>query len=461
VDLRTTSSYAARLRLRLRKQVFQPAPLRLLWLPVHYAVVITGVLAIAQGWLSWPAQLVVSLLIGGSFAGLTFVAHEALHGSLVRSLRLRRAIGRLGFLPFCVAPRLWEAWHNRVHHGHTNHPGRDPDAYPTLAEYEGSRAVRRVTDWLAPGRSRAAGVFSLLVGFSVQSSHMLLTAARRGYLSRGQQRWALFETGASWALLSALAIAAGPSTFALAFGLPLLVGNAIIMSFILTNHSLSPHTDVNDPLMNSLSLTLPRFFDWLTLGFGHHVEHHLFPAVSGRHADEIGAEVRELWPERYQTLPYFRALGLLHRSPRVYRSATRLFDPTSGKEWSALLPVAGGVGGASLLDAQEPFHDSHSSAPTRPSPVNLLAVSLVASVACSAPALHTPRASEPPAAPYPNSPPAGAPTSATPSPEAPWDPHGSPPSTTIRGAAQDPNAEGSPLGGAAPARLSPWDDRGR
>jgi fatty acid desaturase len=241
-------------------------------------------------------------------------------------------------LPFCVPPRLWESWHNRVHHGHTNQPGSDPDAYPTLAEYESSRAVRRVTDWVAPGRRRAGGAFSLLVGFSVQSSHMLLTAARRGLLSRDQHRLALLESGLGWALLIAFALVVGPSTFALAFGLPLLVGNTIIMSFILTNHSLSPHTAVNDPLANSLSLTLPRFFDWLTLGFGLHVEHHLFPALSGRHAREVRTQVRRLWPQRYQSLPYFAALRLLHHSPRVYRTSTLLFDPSKGSDWQTLLP---------------------------------------------------------------------------------------------------------------------------
>jgi fatty acid desaturase len=211
VKLHTTSSYAAQLRPLLRNQVFRPAPQRLVWLPVHYAVVIASGLVIARGWLPWPAQLALSVLMGASFAGLTFVAHEALHGSIVRSRGLRRVIGQLGFLPFCVPTRLWEAWHNRVHHGHTNHPGSDPDAYPTLAEYEDSRAVRWVTDWVAPGRGRAGGGFSLLVGFSVQSSHMLMTAARRGFLSRGQHRLALLESGLSWAAWIAVASVVGPS----------------------------------------------------------------------------------------------------------------------------------------------------------------------------------------------------------------------------------------------------------
>jgi len=103
-------------------------------------------------WLLWqhPPDLwlrpLVSLLVGASFAGLTFVAHETLHGAVVRHRAIRRVIGWIGFLPFVVSPRLWEAWHNGVHHGHANLPGKDPDTYPTLAEYEGSAKVRAGTE---------------------------------------------------------------------------------------------------------------------------------------------------------------------------------------------------------------------------------------------------------------------------------------------------------------------------
>ena len=315
---------------------FAPAPLRLLWIPVHYAVFAVSTLIFARGWAPWPLELLLSLLVGASFAGLTFVGHEALHGAIVRNRPLRRAVGWLGFLPFAVSPRLWEVWHNRVHHGNTNHPGVDPDAYPALAEYNASLSLRRVTDWVSPGRGRALGVVSLLVGFTVQSSHMLLAARALKFLDRRQYRLALFETASAWALWIALAIAIGPRPFLLAFGIPLVVGNAIIMSLILTNHSLSPHTEVNDPLVNSLSVSGHRFFDWLTLGFGFHVEHHLFPAMSGRHMPKLRAIVQTLFPERYQGLPYFRALLLLHRSPRVYKDDTTLVDPRNGALWPTL-----------------------------------------------------------------------------------------------------------------------------
>lgn len=334
--MNTISNYAAVLRPLLSAKAFAPARSRLLWLPVHWGVIALASVAIIRGWVPWTLACGLSLLIGASFAGLTFVGHEALHGALVRRKPLRRLIGWITFLPFAVSPRLWEAWHNRTHHGHTNCAGADPDAYPTLSQYHESRITRQSTDWVAPGRGRLAGVFSLLFGFSVQSTHMLVTAAKTKLLCASVHRRALFETGLAWALWLALAVAIGPARFTLVFGIPLLIGNAIVMSLILTNHSLSPLTPVNDPLVNSLSVSGPRVIEWLTLGFGYHVEHHLFPAMSARHAPELSRLLRRLWPDRYQSLPYFSALAKLHSSPRVYKDDVTLIDPKTGATTTTL-----------------------------------------------------------------------------------------------------------------------------
>lgn len=334
--LRAISSYARELKPLLPKKAFEPARSRLLWLPAHLAVITLGTVALALGWVPWLCAGLVSLAIGVSFAGLTFLAHETLHGAVVRGRRLRRIVGTLGFLPFMVSPRLWLAWHNRVHHGHANQPGVDPDAYPTLAEYENSWAVRVFTDHLGPGRQRPAGLLSLVVGFSVQSAHILLE--RKRYLPLREQRLALLESALAAGFWLGLGLLIGWLPLLFAFGLPLLVANALVMGFILTNHSLSPHTETNDPLVNSLSVTLPRWLEWLTLRFGYHVEHHVFPWMSSRHAPTVRALLRARFPERYQSMSLFRALLTLHRTARVYKNETTLFDAPTGKEWRTLLP---------------------------------------------------------------------------------------------------------------------------
>jgi fatty acid desaturase len=283
---------------------------------------------------SWLLPL-TSLVIGVSFAGLTFLGHETLHGAVVRNKSVRHIVGWVGFLPFVISPRLWVAWHNGVHHGNTQRAGKDPDAYPTLAEYHGSLAVRVATE-IAPGRGRLRGLTAPLIGFTVQSAHMLIVARKRGYLSPRAQRWAIAETLLGVAVWSALAFAVGGVAFSFGFALPLLIANMIVMGFILTNHSLSPLTGVNDPLMNSLSVTTPRFVTWLTLGFGFHVEHHLFPAMSTRHAPNVRAVLQARWPDVYQSMSLVSATAALHKSPRIYKDASTLVDPGSGREWPTL-----------------------------------------------------------------------------------------------------------------------------
>ena len=336
MHLRSISAYARELKQLMPAGSFASAQLRVLWLPLHFGVVALSIAALAHG-VAWPLWPLLSLLIGCSFAGGTFVAHEALHGALVRGRSVRRLIGWLGFLPFGVSPRLWEAWHNRVHHGHTNDPSQDPDAYPTLDQYRRSAGVRAATE-LALGRGRWRGLVSVLIGFTVQSAHQLLDARARRLLNRREHLQALVESALGVALWIALAIALGPLTFLFAFMLPLVVGNSIIMSLILTNHCLSPHTDVNDPLVNSLSVTSSRWFEVYTLGFGFHVEHHLFPAMSGRHARPLAQLLKQRFPERYQAVPLPKALRGLYRSARVYDTPTTLMDPKTGQRWQTLTP---------------------------------------------------------------------------------------------------------------------------
>jgi fatty acid desaturase len=84
--------------------------------------------------------------------------------------------------------------------------------------------------------------------------------------------------------------------------------------------------------VNSLSVTVPRWFSVYTLQFGLHVEHHLFPSVSSRHAGRIGELLRQHWPDRYRSLPMGRALLRLFTTGRIYKNATTLFDPSTGRE---------------------------------------------------------------------------------------------------------------------------------
>jgi fatty acid desaturase len=161
-------------------------------------------------------------------------------------------------------------------------------------------------------------------------------ARSRGFLTARQHRRAIAETALGIAVWAVIAALVGFVPFLFVFVVPLLVANTIVMAFILTNHSLNPRVAVNDPLASGLTVTVPRLVDWLTLGFGFHVEHHLFPAMSSRHAPAVRALVQSRWPDRYHSMSLADALGRLHRSARVYKSDTALYDPRTGEEHATL-----------------------------------------------------------------------------------------------------------------------------
>ena len=330
------TDYAREIRAALPPEAFAPARSRIAWLPVHLAVIVGSMIAIRSGVGGWWLPGLLAPVIGFGFAGLALLGHEIMHGAVLRGRAAIQASGWLCFAPFMLSPRLWTAWHNRTHHKHTMRSGVDPDAFPTLEAYKRSFALRVITDWFSLGRSSPLGLASLLVGFSVQSVHMLFAARAAVGLTRAQHRAAIGQSLLGLALWVAVGIWLGPRGFVFAYLLPLVVANAIVMSYILTDHSLSPLTSGNDPLLNSLTVTTPRWYAFLTLSFGLHVEHHLMPNMSSRHAWRVREVLLQRWPRRYQSMPLGRALLWLMRTARVYRDETTLHDPWSGREWPTL-----------------------------------------------------------------------------------------------------------------------------
>jgi fatty acid desaturase len=329
------ASYVKALREHLPQHVFERAPSRLVFMVVHLAIIVVATCAIAGGWVPWFIVPVLSLVIGFGFASMAFVSHELLHGGILRNKRVQYAIGWLGFMPFVLSPRLWIAWHNGIHHASANMPD-DPDSYPTIEQYHANGGARFAVDKFSLGGRRWRGVLSLLFGFTGQSSVQLFTARSQQYMTPRQHNRAIAETLLGVATWATVGVLVGFVPFLFVFVLPLMVANTCVMAFILTNHSLNRRVDLNDPLASGLSVTNPRIVEFLTLGFGFHVEHHLFPAMSTRHAPTIRTLLRKHWPERYQSMSLREALLRLHRGGRVYTTATELYDPQTGEAHATL-----------------------------------------------------------------------------------------------------------------------------
>ena len=254
-------------------QVFDRRPLQILL----YIPIVAGMYFLAT-WMNhvshpWYLMLLGSLELSVLVSAAVFLAHEVLHGSVVKSKLLQDLAGYIGFAPFLVSPYLWRFWHNKAHHGHTNQGNYDPDSFGTLDRCEREPTTRFVTK-LAPGSGHFLSYIFLFYWFTFHGQ-VILWLGRYSYAFRSfNRKRAVFDSALMLGFWGYLAWNIGWYGSFFTIVIPMLLGNFTIMSYIATNHFLRPQSD--HPLVNSMSITSPRWVDALHFNFSHHVEHHLF-----------------------------------------------------------------------------------------------------------------------------------------------------------------------------------------
>lgn len=322
-ELTHLREYTKELKKRLPRDYFKPVPARLLWLIPHLAAITACIWALIAHDLPVWAKLAASLVIGLSYSALGFLAHEVLHGSVVKTPFVRDTVGAVCFAPFALGPKIWRKWHNAEHHGHTQGE-QDPDAMGTLEDFHNRRGVRALYS-LHPQLRSLVTFIAFSFWFTLHAFLMLVRFfPSLSMRDRAHAALQFLLPIAGWALFW---YAFGWDVFLYAYVIPHLLANFTVMSYIATNHMLNPLTPVNDPLANSLTVTKPRWLDVLHLNFSHHTEHHVFPAMNPKYAPKVKALMKELWPERYHEMPHWRALQALWRTPRLYRNESELADP--------------------------------------------------------------------------------------------------------------------------------------
>lgn len=330
--------YAREVRRHLPEEVFQPSARHLLWLPVHLAVILgTGGYVVSTN-APWHLALLAALVAGHSWGCLGFLAHEAMHHALVKSRTIEKLVGYAGFGLYCLSPTLWIAWHNQAHHGKTAQGVADPDGFVDLGFWKKNRIVR-ILEKFSPGSGHKRSALFLFIWFPVHSFLVLVFHSRRNdYYSRISRRQVYTESGAMLAFWAGILFLVGPYHFLFVYVVPVLAASATIMSYIATNHFLNPLTAINDPLANALSVTGPRWLERLHINFGYHVEHHIFPAMSSRHAPAVREVLRRLYGERYLSMAHARALRLLYTRPKLHDSADTIVDPRTMARFRTLAP---------------------------------------------------------------------------------------------------------------------------
>jgi fatty acid desaturase len=100
---------------------------------------------------------------------------------------------------------------------------------------------------------------------------------------------------------------------------PIAVSSAFTMAYIFTNHYLSPITPVDDPVLGSASVAVPRWVDWVHAHFSYHTEHHLFPTLNSSYYPHVSRLLQQEFPDRYQRVPFTAAWCRLWSLPLAGR----------------------------------------------------------------------------------------------------------------------------------------------
>ncbi|MBW4462189.1 MAG: fatty acid desaturase [Nodosilinea sp. WJT8-NPBG4] len=337
------ATYAKKLRPLLPPEAFEPDPGKLLVLAVNALILLLG-WAIAKrlnlhsvGQLGLYLPLV--LVMANSVTALTFGSHELLHGSIIRRPRLAHLFSLLGFTPGWMPPTLWQIVHNRIHHNNTN-TAADPDRNYLFDQP--NTWCKRVQNFavLSSEITPLGLIFGLLMSwgfytFRNLTSVLLFNSPEVKYVPAAFAVKPKERRKIAAEFLVILLIHLGIISYLefdvtkliWAYFLPVGLGYAGLISYIGTNHLASPMTAVNDPLLNSLSVQVPKIFDVLHLNFSYHAEHHIFPGLNSEYYPRVRELLQRHYPERMDYVtPIQQAWHLMRSTPRLYRDETTFTD---------------------------------------------------------------------------------------------------------------------------------------
>ena len=336
LELKTIGYYSQMLRAQLPAEYFEPQAIRLLWF-VGYIVVAAASLGIIVALEPiWPIKLILAMTAGLCFGCSGFFAHEVLHGSVVKGKNLQDTLAFFGFMPFFISPTFWRLWHNQLHHGKTQAIISDPDAYPTLKIFRHSKFMNFMFPFTpGSGHLRSYTYFFFWFSFHVFVAQIYLRF-RNSLFERLDHRRVTIEFAAQILIWMRVLTALGPTHLVWTFIIPFLTQNYFVMSYIATNHNLSPLTKINDPLANSLTVTNVPAFEWIHLNFGYHVEHHIFPNMSGIYTKKVHEVLKREFPDRFLCMPKWIEMKKLYQTARIYKTMTTLTNPETGAVYQTL-----------------------------------------------------------------------------------------------------------------------------
>jgi len=319
------------IRAALPAHVFRACPMRIVFVVPLVGTIVLLSMTISLASLPWFVKVLIGLVIGNTYGGLMFFAHEVAHGATARSRKIQDAVLYFACAIFCFSPHLWRVWHNTVHHSHTNDPRRDPDHFGTLEQFFTQTPHRRALNNLAPGMSLLS-IGYLFVFFALQAQSVLWFKTRElEELNPLRRVKAGIDSILMLSFWIVLGCVIGLDSAIYVIVIPFLVANFVVLSYVLTNHMLMPLTTTCDILASTMSVGTLSILDNVHFHFSHHIEHHLFPSMPSSRYGLVRSYLIKNYGQTYVCPRHWRALFAILATPRIYETDDVLCNPFTNR----------------------------------------------------------------------------------------------------------------------------------
>jgi fatty acid desaturase len=340
------SEYIKKLKPLLPPEAFKPDASKLIIFFLNLGILILGWSIIVNTNIGsvyfFLLYLPLVLIMGNSIVALTFFAHEIVHNSVIKKSKLSYFISILALSVSLMPPTQWKNLHNLIHHNRTNSladPDRNylyeqPETWGKWLQNLFVPSIEVNPFWFVIGMPGSW----LMYNFRNLTSVLLFNKKSVDYvpaafsISKKDRLTIVFECfgflGIHLTILAYLGFE--PLKIILGYLIPLTIGHAGIMFYIYTHHLLCRMTSVNDPLINTVSIRVPKIFDRLHLNFSYHTEHHIFPSLNSDYYPLVQELIQIHYPGRMNLVSAGEAWQLLMKTPRHYKDELTLTD-YSGK----------------------------------------------------------------------------------------------------------------------------------
>jgi fatty acid desaturase len=274
---------------------------------------------VIYGWVAGLFLVPIAAVFGTATA---MMGHEGSHRSTSKSPMRNAMMAYLAFPIFGGLSSLyWREKHDRLHHGHPNVEGVDPDIRPfpfASSKKDHERCGPKERWFQRTFQKWAFWPMSTLMAVGMRRSslvHLYNYPKKKGFDGDWWKELAALVTHYSlWLVVPSILF--GPLTaFLLYSSIWALVGTFLALVFLPAHAGLPIVSEQNNDWIHQLETTrnleMPKIVSFFFIGLDYQVEHHLFPKIPHVHLPKAAA-ITKAWCAKhnvvYHSLPYHLAL---------------------------------------------------------------------------------------------------------------------------------------------------------